>query len=151
MLSLWIGRTQPSGAISVMKLSDVSQQLLANDRGPMHGLLYLVLSRKLGFPQGNGCIAPVRSARLPTHLRGGEWSTGRWYLEEERKRMRRDPEEFEGVTLPRVYDDPVLKRGPTIAPLFCAGCESRGMLSATLSPLKHADCVLCTNPAVDCV
>ena len=37
-------------------------------------------------------------------------STDRWYLEEEQKRTRRDPEEFEGVTLPQVCNDPVLKR-----------------------------------------
>ena len=36
-------------------------------------------------------------------------STGRRYLKEQ-KRMRRDPEEIEGVTLPQVHNDPVLKR-----------------------------------------
>ena len=37
-------------------------------------------------------------------------STGRWYLEEEYQRMRRDLEEIEAAALPQLDNDPVLKR-----------------------------------------
>ena len=58
--------------------------------------------------------------------------TGRWCLEEEQQRMRRDPEEIEEVALPQVYNDPVLKRNQKLH--LVRDVKSCGTLSATLSP-----------------
>ena len=68
----------PSGAILVTRVFDASRQCTPDDRcvalsatqGDV-GLLCLVVSRELGFLQENGCITPVGSTRLPTHLRRG--------------------------------------------------------------------------------
>ena len=59
-------------------------------------------------------------------------STGRWCLEEEQQRMRRDPEEIEEVALPQVYNDPGPKRNQKLH--LVRDVKSRGTLSATLSP-----------------
>ena len=65
--------------------------------------------------------------------------------------MRRDPDEIEGVTLPQVFSDPVLKRNQKLYHSLVRDLKSRGVLSATLSPLEHVGMFLCTNPTVDCV
>ena len=72
-----------------------------------------------------GCIAPVGSARLPTHLRGGgvdrPMVTGGGTNANEA-----DPEEIEGVTLPQVYNDPELERNQKLYLSFdvAAGAHS---------------------------
>ena len=75
------------------------------------------------------------------------WSAGRWYLEEEQQRMRRDPEEIEVATLPQVYNDPVLKRNQKLYDSIVRDMKSRGMLSATVSSLKHVGFFLSASPA----
>ena len=64
--------------------------------------------------------------------------------------MRMDPEEIEGVTLPQVYHDPVLKRNQKLNHSCVRDVQARGMLTATLSPVEHVG-VLCADPAVECV
>ena len=78
-------------------------------------------------------------------------STGRRYLEEEQKRMRRDPEAIESVTLPQVYKDPVLQRNQKLYHSFVRDVKARGLLTATVSPVEHVCMFLCANPLVDCV
>ena len=51
--------------------------------------------------------------------------------------MRRDPEEVQGATLPQVCNDPVPKRNQKMYHWFVRDVTSRGMLTATLSPLEH--------------
>ena len=65
------------------------------------------------------------------HIFGVVGSTGGWYLEEEQKRMSRETEEIEGVTLLQVHDDPVLKRNEKLYHSFVRDLKSRDMLSAT--------------------
>ena len=65
--------------------------------------------------------------------------------------MRRNPEEFEGATLPQVSNDPVFKGNTKLYHSLVGEVKSRGMLFATLSPLEHIGMFLCTHPAVDCV
>ena len=50
-------------------------------------------------------------------------STGRWKLEEEQQRIKRDPEEIEVTALSQLYNDPVLKRNQKTLPLICARGE----------------------------
>ena len=74
--------------------------------------------------------------------------TKRWCLEEEQQRMRRDPKEIEEVALPQVYNDSALKRNQKLH--LVRDVKSRGMLSATLSPLEHVGLFLRTNPKECC-
>ena len=60
-------------------------------------------------------------------------STGRWCLEEEQQRMRRDSEEIEEAALLQVCNDLVLKRNRKLHHSFVRDVKSRGMMSATLS------------------
>ena len=65
--------------------------------------------------------------------------------------MRRDPEDIEEAALPQVYNDLVLKKNQKLYHSFVRGVKSRGMLSATLSPLEHVGMFfLCTNPTEAC-
>ena len=50
--------------------------------------------------------------------------------------MTRDPEEIEGAALLQVYE-PMLKRNQKLYHSFLRDLKSRGMLTATLSPLEH--------------
>ena len=63
--------------------------------------------------------------------------TNRWCLGEEQQRVRRGSEEIEEVALPQVHNDKALKRNPKLHHSFVRDVKSRGMLSATLSPLEH--------------
>ena len=77
---------------------------------------------------GNLASSRKTAASLPSgvhdspHILEVVGSAGRWYPEEEQKRMRWDPEEIEGVTLPQVQNDPVLKRN--CASNFCPSSVS---------------------------
>ena len=57
------------------------------------------VSLELGLLQGYGCIAPVGSARLTSLAWCGRQAVGIWRRNQQR--MRRDPEEVEGATLPQ--------------------------------------------------
>ena len=129
MFSSWMRNTLPSGAISVMKLFDVSRQLPENDGGPMR---QTTLSRR---PHGNLASCQKTAVSFPSgahdcpRIFDVVESTGRLCLEEEQQRMSRDSEEIEGVTLPPVYNDPVLKGNQKHYHSF--------VRDVNLSPMEH--------------
>ena len=114
----------PSGAISVTRVFDASRQGTSEDDALLSALLK-------GMSDYSVSSSPGNLASYKPHIFDLVLSTGRWCLEEEQQRMRRDPEEIEEVALPQVYNDPGPKRNQKLH--LVRDVKSRGTLSATLS------------------
>ena len=95
----------------------------------LSALLKRVTAYSVSSSPGNLASYRKTAVSLPSgvqdcpHILEVVGSTGRWFLEEEQKRMRRDPEEIDRDALPSSLQWPSAQEEPEIVPLLCARSE----------------------------